>query len=341
MNNETYQENQAFERHFFDWLMNRQSVENKTCSAQDSLSSAASAASHEEGSRVKPQEWEELDPLDSEEIDDFDYHSQPFTLGEIPAVKNRFETVLKNRLIAEMQKHPPLFPWETQAAAFTDYPDVLEEEEVPDFNVWTAHQKNLRWSIPIPEPIFAQLLNPCQEVVQSSLREGAKLVRAVETLFPEQSEPLNELTNRLMLGWGRTPRPDALPCYETATPEQQMLMALLAAQEIIQSLTLAAQANQPPVKQQWLTTLGLLSVEIEYIQTQDNTSLKVLGHLPDGGRMWLSGDDVETTAQRSQRGYLKLELVDPKPNHLLRLNILLHNHDHDPLSFAICPQLTP
>jgi len=368
MNNETYRDDPSFECHFFDWLMQKSPVtppdglavsqgenpQDHTASPGDdgddsehwSVKNPSSVENesdlesnvYNKSTRVEPEEWEELDPLDSEEIDDSDYQGQLFTLGEIPAVKNRFETVLKNRLKAEMERNPPLFPWETKASDFACYLDVIEEQRVP----WIAHKQNLRWSVPIPDPVFAQLLSPCQEAIQSSLREGAKLVQVVETLFPHQSEPLNELTHRLMLGWARGEDPVqnlTLPEYETANPEQQMLMTLLAAQEIIQALTLTCNLNQAAIKQQWLTNLGVLTLEAEYIQKDgQSASLTVTGHLPDGGHLWLTGADVQTTAQRSDRGYVRLELVDPSPNHTYRLNVILHNQDQHPLSFAICPQ---
>ncbi|WP_413159996.1 hypothetical protein ACL6C3_16360 [Capilliphycus salinus ALCB114379] len=330
MNNETYRDDRSFECHFFDWLMEK-SVKNPSSFENES----ETVANVNDQSRVEPEEWEELDPLDSEEIYDSDYPSQPFTLGEIPTVKSRFETVLKNRLKAEMERNPPLFPWETKASDFASYPDVIEEQRVP----WIAHKQNLRWSVPIPDPVFAQLLSPCQEAIQSSLREGAKLVQVVETLFPGQGEPLNELTHRVMLGWARNPGDVALPEYETATPTQQMLMTLLAAREIIQALTLTCHLNQPAIKQQWLTSAGVLTLEAEYIQQDGQSpSLKVTGHLPDGGHLWLTGSEGEVTAQRSDRGYVRLELVDPQCDRTYRLNVILHNQDQHPLSFAICPQ---
>ncbi len=331
MNNETYQDDPSFECHFFDWLMQ------KSVKSPSSIESESKFAPNiDEESRVKQGEWEELDPLDSEEIDDSDYQGQLFTLGEIPTVKNRFETVLKNRLKAEMERNPPLFPWETKASDFACYQDVIEERIVP----WIAHKQNLRWSVSIPDPVFAQLLSPCQEAIQSSLREGAKLIQVVESLFPGESEPLNELTHRVMLGWGRGGENSvqnlALPQYETANPEQQMLMALLAAQEIIHALTLSCNLNQPSIKQQWLTSLGILTLEAEYTQQDSQSaSLKVIAHLPDGGHLWLTGEDTQATAQRSDRGSVKLELIDPNPNQTYKLNVILNNQAQHPLSFAI------
>ncbi|MGL5079929.1 MAG: hypothetical protein ACRC8A_00435 [Microcoleaceae cyanobacterium] len=324
MNNRTNPDDQSFERYILDWLM--------------PTPASAEPEDLTGNSRENEGEWEELDPLDSEEIATAYHQGQSFVLGEMPTVKNRFEAVLKRRLRAEILQEPPLFPWESEAG-YATYPDVLINEQVPELNLWTAHRQNLRWSVPLPAEIFAQLLSPCQELLQSSLREGAKLIKAVEALFPNQPEPLNQLAGLVVLGPARTPlSPESQPCYQNATSDQQMVMLLLAAQEILHALTLNCPLNQAPVQQQWLTNVGVLTIEAEYVQESWGTVLKVLGYLPDGGRLLLTGDGTETVAQRNEQGYLKLELVDPQPGQTYRLNVLLHTEEQSPLSFAICPQ---
>ncbi len=98
MNNETYRDDPSFECHFFDWLMQKSPVtppdglavspgenpQDQTASPSDdgddcepwSVKNPSSVEneSHLESnvyneSRVEPEEWEELDPLDSEEIE--------------------------------------------------------------------------------------------------------------------------------------------------------------------------------------------------------------------------------------------------------------------------------
>jgi len=336
MNNEANRDNQCCERRFFDWLLQQ-----PTTSLSDQEEEGLNL--HLTPDQISGMEnlVEELDPLDSEEIEVFPSHSQGFTLGEIPIVKNRFETVLRERLKATIQLNPPLFPWEPDGTDLqSEYPDAFREEQVPMGNLWIAHQQHLRWSIFLPERVFDQLLVPCQKVVQSTLQQGAKLVQVVHTLFPNQPETLNELASLVMLGPLRSERDltESQPCYETATPEQQMVLLLLAAQEILQTLTLNCGLNQPAVHQDWLTTLGQLRVEVEYVQTDYGAALKILGHLPAGGRLQLFDESRSTTAQRKSPGYLKLELIDPEPNRIYRLHVLLHSDEQNPLCFAICPQ---
>ncbi len=337
MNNETNQDNQGCERRFFDWLLQQPTI-SSSHEAEEGLNTQIQP---DETSEVENLEADELDPLDSEE-EVFHPNSQRFTLGDIPIVKNRFETVLRERLKAKIQLNPPLFPWESVGTDLcNEYPDAFGEEQVPIPNLWMAHRQQLRWSIPLPEGVFAQLLAPCQRVLQSGLREGAKLVQAVETLFPNESQPLNELASLVIRGSlrGSLDLTESQPGYETATPEQQMVLLLLAAQEILNTLTLNCGLNQSTVHQEWLTTLGLFTVDVKYVQTEYGATLKILGQLPDGGRLQLLGDHRSASAQRESPGYLKLELIDPEPNQIYRLHVLLHSNEQNPLCFAICPQL--
>ena len=47
------------------------------------------------------------------------------------------------------------------------------------------------------------------------------------------------------------------------------------------------------------------------------------------------GADAQATAQRCDRGYIKLELVDPHLDQTYQLNVILNDQDQHPLSFAI------
>lgn len=347
MNNETNRDAEAFERHFFNWLREKQG-QNASDQAGDNFNPASDLG---EISRVEYLEWDEPDPLDDEEIDFACVESQPFTLGEIPTVQDRFQTLLKERLKAEIQHNPPLFPWETEVKDYApDYPDGAGDRWVPPLHLWTAHLQNLKWGrlpIPITETVFAQLLGSCQEVVQSSLREGTKLVRAVESsLFPGQSEALNFWANKVLVDAWRGPLEldvelEHLPSYETATPEQQMALSLLAAREIIGTLMLSCALDRPPVERQWLTAVGLLTVKAQYRSGEGpgKTSIRVQCEMPGGGSIELNGAEAEATAQRPNPGNLSVELFDPQPLKTYPLKVRFQNLDQKPLKFAICPIL--
>lgn len=305
------------------------------------LETASSAEQLENTSRVEEPGWSEADLPDYEEIDVFYPDDEPIKLGEIPTVKDRFESLLKNRLRIEIQQKPPLFPWETELGADSIYPDVINDPIVPNPCWWTAQRENLKWSTFLPETVFAALLTPCQKVLHSTRQQGAKLVEVVESFFPQGSDLLNEWAGRLVLGEVRDPELNKLqlPAYEEASQQQQMVLLLLAAREIIDTLTITCFLNKSVAVQQWQTSLGVLTVQAEY-QTRDyGNCLMILAKLPAGGCVQLKGNHGETTARRTSEGYMTMELVDPEPNHIYRLNVLFYDCEQSPLCFAIYPRM--
>jgi len=254
-------------------------------------------------------------------------------LGDVPVVQERFEALLKHRLQAEIQRKPPLFPWETE---MVDYdaevesiptPVAAPRSVAPQWG-WLRQVQNLKLPVPaqIPEPVLATLLQRCQDVVQSSLQDGAKLVRAVEALFPGQDEALNYLAgNVVTMAPARSPEAAiAEPPidYETAAPAQQMLLSLLAAREIIGTLLLTVSAQQPTLERQWQTDAGVVSLHLQYCQSP-TASVRVQAELPTGGSVTVRGDDLQTTTQRKTAGRLSAELPDPQPNHAYTVEIHL------------------
>lgn len=339
MNNETNQDEQRFKRRFLDGLLQQHLYRDSVPTGVEAAGESPPDIQLDGSSATENLEWDELDPLDSEE-EVFPNRSQCSPIGDIGIVKNRFETVLREKLRAKIQLNPPLFPWEPEGTnLLNEYPDVLREEQVPT-HLWLTHRQQLRWSMPLPDQVFAQLLAPVFTLLQSGLREGAKLVQAVETLFPNESQPLNELAGLVIRGSlrGSLDLRESPPCYETATPEQQMVLLLLATQELLNTLTLNCRLNQSTVHQEWLTTLGLFTVDVDYVQTESGTSLKIRGQLPDSGRLQLLGNNRSITKKRNSPGYLPLELINPEPNQIYRLHVLLDSEEQNPLCFAICPQ---
>jgi hypothetical protein len=303
----------------------------------------------------------DLDPLDSEGIDfalthpsevpAFSPHSgsQSLKPGEIPTVQDRFHALLKRRLQTEIQRRPPLFPWESEVYAYEpDQVDSTVVGQVPK-RLWAAQLRNLSVPVAIPEAVLAQLLDQCQDLLQTSLREGVKLVRAVEALFPGHSHTLNELAGMVLAAPSRsgtingqagpslletsTKFPDS---YEVATPKQQMALSLLAAREILNSLNLPVSVSQSCLERQWLTGAGLLTLEIRY-QPQAEPKLRVQGRLPSGGSLKLQGHAAESIATRDNSGCLSVELFDPQPNQTYPLTVEFQDQDQEPLVFVIHP----
>ncbi|MGA7933168.1 MAG: hypothetical protein WCA35_06445 [Kovacikia sp.] len=306
----------------------------------DALPQGTSAVSSPHGSENLPLERESL-----------------FELGEIPAVQDRFYALLKHRLQTEIQRTPPLFPWETEVHDYEaenapygvpgsgETPGVgvaAGEQKVP-VGLWITQLKNFNLPVAIPETVLGQLLQRCQEIAHSSLLEGAKLVRAVEDLFPGHTQDLNQIAGLVMTSPARSGAATSTPSgtnypasYEAAVPAQQMVLSLLAAREIITSLTLTVSASQPIVERQWLTESGVLTLKAEYEpQPNSSTQLRIQGSLPSGGSLVLRGDGSQASAMRSTPGSLSVELFDLHPSQLHVLEVRLTEEEPNPLIFTI------
>jgi hypothetical protein len=195
----------------------------------------------------------------------------------------------------------------------------------------------------MPERVLTQLFSQCQAVMQLSLQEGTKLVRAVETLFPGQDAALNQLAGFVLAAPSRSGAIAPLkngsskfPAdYDSATAAQQMALSLLAAREIIESLTLSVAAGQP-VERQWQMTGGTLSLVATYDAL--TRRVRVEGQLPCAGKVDFKGVMTQATAQRSDAGSFSLELFDLEPNQSYLLDVQLVGMDQSSVIFAVCPQ---
>jgi hypothetical protein len=289
---------------------------------------------------------EDLDPLESEDIDGiYPPHlynqGQPLEIGEIPAVQDRFQALLKRRIQAEMQSHLPLFPWETTIMNYEDDPGEIPSAPVLS-QPWLLQLKQLNFPVPVelPESLLVQLLDRCQQVAQSTLQEGAKLVQAVEDLFPNEFLALNQMTSRLLLGEVRSaPDTQSRPplVYEEAQRSQKMLLSLLAAQKIIQTLTLTAVVNQGVTERDWATELGLLSVAADYTLGEKGRKLQVEVLLPCAARVQIQGEEGQAIAKRYDPGYVSLALFDIVEDSPYSLVIELDNNAEAPLILVIKP----
>ncbi|WP_017717729.1 hypothetical protein [Kamptonema formosum] len=338
----------------FAWLL-QDPPTNASCRDGEPSSPGTDAS----GDGVDDLELADIDPLDSEEGSpalSSNCASEAFPptpggqqlkMGEIPAVQDRFYALLKRRVQIEIQRKPPLFPWESDVS---EYSDCQLEEKVPE-PLWTPQFLSLNLPVAVPEPVLVQLLERCQNLVQSSLRQGAKLVRAVEALFPGQPQTLNEVTG-LVLRWAEAqrgrPEPrnlasllaqtDLPSSYEAATPRQQMVLSLLAAQDIIGSLTVDVSPAGPRKYRQWLTAAGMLDLEAEYHSGVEFPRLRVQCHLPCGGSLEMRCGETRAMSQRPDEGCLSVEVFDPQPDQTYSLEVWFHNQDQKPLVFAICPK---
>jgi hypothetical protein len=320
-------------------------------------------------------ELDQLDPLDLEELNIAPYNTgeaaqdlaragsresgtragiqpggeiRPYNLGEIPTVENRFQALLKRRLQVEIESHPPLFPWETELSDYeSDSSDAVADTWVPPVRLWMPQLSNISLPVSIPENVLAQLLDACSQAVYSRRKLGAKLVNAVENLFPDQFLSLNDLAGRMLLSLepGRSSEQlqyleqlQSLP-YEDATAEQKKMLALLAAKEIISALTVPISPTHTPVERQWQTSAGIVTVQAEYQMQEGVAKLRVIARLPRGGSLTLRTPQASASSQRTYPGYLSVESYDLQPNQTYPLEIRFHDSEQTPLIFAICPTM--
>ena len=290
-------------------------------------------------------------PISARRSPDFREHSS-LNSGDIPAVQERFYTLLKNRLSLEIEQNPPLFPWEDEVLDYQSEPTsniAFAGATIarPAQSLWLAQLRRLMTPVALPDAILSQFLTTCESVAQSSLLEGAKLVKVAEEFFPECFLQLNQLAGVVLMSPVREGYSTVqsrlgdlgseMPSnYEEANPTQQMVLSLLAARELLSALTLLVIANQPRT-QQWITEIGALTLELDYRVGTDSTTLRIQGKLPCGGSLSLSDGGVKTLAQRPEAGILSVELADLLPNQRLHLTVQL-GHD-DRITFSIVPRV--
>ena len=267
--------------------------------------------------------------------------------GEIPAVQDRFHSLLKNRLQIEIQNKPPLFPWETELSDYSA--ETADDAKQPVFSaasLWVAQIRRLSLPVPLPELMLLELLERCQSVLLSPLREGAKLVKAVDAFFPGQSRLLNDVAGYIMVSPARSTAVSLqqlaaeagaeLPSrYADAIETQQMALSLLAAREIMSALTLTVSPKQPTIERQWLTDHGPLTLKTDYQFGQEAGRLQIKAELPCGGSLQFQGEQWQALADRKEAGSLSVELRALSLNRTYPLEVRLG--DEDVMVFAIRP----
>ncbi len=264
---------------------------------------------------------------------------QTFQLGEIPTVQQRFQAVIKRRLQVQIQDNPPLFPWETQ---LVDYPEYVGDPAMVPTWGWAAQQSKLNLPIPLPERVFQQLLDKCQALLGSTLPLGAKLVQAVESFFPDNSQAINDvaglvLRSNLRSGETLDTMPNLESSYSDLQQRQQMALSLLAAKRLLENLTLPLSMTNPVEERQWLTSVGVLTLKVEYQFRGKVTKLRVQGNLPTKGIIKLQGDTSQAMAQSTGPGCLSVELRCARLNETYTLEVELKEIDIKPLLFVIIP----
>jgi len=270
--------------------------------------------------------------------------AQSFNFGEIHAVQERFQALLKQRLLSEYENNPPLFPWESE---ISEYPAEVADS-VPTAamsSLWRTHLSGLSVSGLLPTALIDTLLERCQEIARAPIKQGIRLVRAVEDIFPESADMLEPIANMVLVPAYRSGREaqdavireitHAVGGYDSAMPEQQIALSMLAAQEILGALTFSVSAAQPYEQRSWITAAGAIDLTVSYGATHNGChELKVVAVLPEGGQLRLRDGDVEKLALRSQPGALDVALSTPALGTTYMLEVFLQS-EVSGLNFAI------
>lgn len=264
---------------------------------------------------------------------DADYNPV-FDSGDLSSVQPHFEALLKRRLRQEISQRPPLFPWEQR---LQEYPDALHPGTA---SIWLDHLSNLAVPGAVPEEVLADLFDQCQQTIHDIRQTGRRLVAAVESLFPDQPQTLAYvagLVARPAYRSTQAPTLDRLD-YAAAAPQQQVALAMLAAQGIFEALSLTVAAASPTQTQTWLTASGELRVQATYTTAAGTAAgisggqLEVKASLPTEGSLVLHSLGETLGSERSTPGELVLRST-AAPGTIHRLDVSLG--EASPLSFQI------
>ena len=253
-------------------------------------------------------------------------------LGELPAVQTHFQSLLKRRLQSEIERHPPLFPWETE---LQEYPIGAT---APLVSPWLAQLRSLQLPTALPEAVLTRLLIRCQTLAQAALQPGVQLIQAVDELFPEQPETMNQIAGLVLAAGpardGNSNRlqalKDAFPAgYEGANPQQQVTLAMLAANEIFDALTLSVSATAPTAERCWETAQGPLDLAVSY----GADGLQISAQLPGPGSLCLVGQGE--LVDQPQAGAATLSLAHPDLGQFYPLEVSFGTDEPTTLTFTL------
>ncbi len=273
--------------------------------------------------------------------DSFSQTAQSFNFGEIHAVQERYHSLLKQRLRLEFENNPPLFPWESEISEYpAEVSDIAGATLVAASKTWSTHLSELQISGLLPQPLREALFVQCQALARLPIKQGVRLVKAVENIFPEQGDLLEPIADMVLTPAYRSERAaqaaltQALTAvaggYDLALPEQQIALSMLAAQEMLGALALSVSPGKPSEVKHWVTPQGALTLSATYTQDQ----LIIAVSLPTGGQVRLWDGDIEKSAARLQPGALDVVLATPDLDSTYLLEVSLRD-ENAPLSFAI------
>jgi len=256
-------------------------------------------------------------------------------LGELPSVQDHFQTVLKRRLQIEISQNPPLFPWESSV---TDYPVELT---VSSAHPWMQQLRSLPLPTALPEDILVGLLNRCQELIAESWQPGVQLVKAVENLFPDQPQAMEQIAGLVLANATvrsaatrdvETLRAAFPEGYEGANPQQQVTLTMLAAKDILDTLSLTLTPDAPSQQREWLTAEGPVRLTARY-QPATLNQIQLTVAVPQASQLRLP--TLGQTVTQTHPGSLTLTIPEPSADEFYPVEVHFSGLDAAPLTFVV------
>jgi len=347
---------ETFPEKFFAWLLQSQQSSSTLEDEEIALKEAAAddtLNSDIENCDIENWELDDFELLESEVLNSTISSTSTKKVlpqgthpGDIPAVQERFQALIKRRIQMELAKNPPLFPWETEVAEYeSDDLNTVISPQASGKYLWISQMEKLRLSVEIPPEICLRLLDRAMAVLPSSMAQETKLVRTVEAIFPGNGRLLTQFAQKV-LGFeqnlshfdfsqaaAKFPR-----SYGTAKENEQMVLLLLAAKQIFGFLTLVLAPINRVVEREWLCGLGMLKLQAEYqLEALSSGSLRVQGWFPCGGVLKLQAGQAYAQSERPDPGWLSVELFDLALNQNYPLSVQLNQPKTNSLIFSICP----
>lgn len=284
----------------------------------------------------------EMDPLLAEDFllefspDALTDEESSTHMNNMNAIEARFQSLLKDRLLQEIESHPPRFPWETGTEVYLT--DGQPEQEPAVTPLWQPQLAAFKIPFKMPEPMLSNLMRSCSEAMQSLEPQGAKLVQAVQELFPVEQLMLHQMAQWVMATPDRSGAAAVLSGdFQTASDQQQIAMSMIAAKTILEQLTINVSAKAP-ARFEWQTAVGAIAIKASYA----NNQISDLGHkvhlsvyLPQGGQVVWETAQGSASASRIYPGELGLTLVDCQKGGIYPVTITLNQANQQPLTVAI------
>lgn len=208
-------------------------------------------------------------------------------IEDFSILENRFQELIKQRLSLEIERHPPLFPWETEVM---EYPAEIYEEVTPSkIPAWLSE---LVLPVKFPVHILSELVQACSQMIDSLDPQPMQMVKAVSQLFPQDLNFLHQQAGIIAIAGidrsATTVAPDQelwydVEDYENCSFEQQMTLSLLAAQQILNALILNLSVEQPFLTKEWETQRGIIFVKADYLIPHQQIRVEIKA--PDQGEI--------------------------------------------------------